>query len=217
MSIVNTRALRFDLLQTVVKLSRSGLSRGTAGNVSVRSHDGFLITPTGVPSEKLTPMSMVEMDMEGRSNGTFKPSSEWRFHMDIYTARPDVGAIVHTHAPFCTALACQELDIPAFHYMIAVAGGKDIRCSDYATFGTQELSDAALRALDGRKACLLGHHGMIATGGSLAAALKLADEVEELAEQYWRVLQIGAPKLIPDAEMDRVLEKFKTYGQPQKA
>ncbi len=217
MSIVNTRALRFDLLQTVVKLSRSGLSRGTAGNVSVRSHDGFLITPTGVPSEKLTPMSMVEMDMEGRSNGTFKPSSEWRFHMDIYAARPDVGAIVHTHAPFCTALACQELGIPAFHYMIAVAGGKDIRCSDYATFGTQELSDAALRALDGRKACLLGHHGMIATGGSLAAALKLADEVEELAEQYWRVLQIGAPKLIPDAEMDRVLEKFKTYGQPQKA
>jgi len=217
MTILNSRRVRFDLLRVACDLGRSGMSRGTAGNISARVEDGFLITPTGVGAADLTPSSMVQMDFQGNVSGHLRPSSEWRFHKDIYVERPDVGAVVHTHAPFCTALACQMHSIPAFHYMIAVAGGKNIRCSDYATFGSQELSDAALKALDGRKACLLGHHGMLATGANLDAALKLAQEVEELAEQYWRVLQIGEPKCIDDAEMDKVLEKFKTYGQPQKA
>jgi len=216
MTISNIRASRLDLLRAARDLANSGMSRGTAGNLSTRTLDGFLITPTGIQVQHLTPAAMVPMDLNGKAFGDHKPSSEWRFHMDIYINRSDVGAVVHVHSPFCTALACQMMDIPAFHYMIAVAGGKDIRCSDYATFGSQELSDAALRALEGRKACLLGHHGMLATGENLEGALKLAHEVEELAEQFWRVLQIGQPKLISDEEMDRVLEKFKNYGQPQK-
>lgn len=217
--IQGIRTARSDLFRIAIEIGRSNLSRGssgTAGNQSVRCQNGFLITPTGVSATELTPMSMVKMDMQGRALGDLKPSSEWRFHLDIYAACPDVGAIVHAHAPFCTALSCMMMDIPAFHYMVAVAGGKDIRCSEYATFGTQELSEAALKALAGRKACLLGHHGMIATGATVDKAFKLAEEVEELAEQYWRVLQIGTPRMIPDDEMDRVLKKFQTYGQPQK-
>jgi len=214
---MNARALRFDLLKTAAELSRLGLNRGTAGNVSVRCDDGFLITPSGVQTQNLTPAQMVEVTMAGEAHGGLKPSSEWRMHRDVYAARPEAGAVVHTHAPFCTAIACHRRGIPAFHYMVAVAGGRDIRCAEYATFGTQGLSDAALAALDGRTACLLAHHGMLAFAPSLAAALKLTQEVEELAEQFWRVLQIGEPIILPDAEMDVVLEKFKTYGQPRKA
>ncbi|SBW03889.1 L-fuculose-1-phosphate aldolase [uncultured Alphaproteobacteria bacterium] len=210
------RPLRYDLLRVASDLTRLGLNKGTAGNVSVRFEDGLLITPSGVPAARLSPALMVEIDGRGGFHGEAAPSSEWRFHRDIYAHRPDVGAVVHTHAPFCTALACQRRGIPAFHYMIAVAGGKTIRCADYATFGSQELSDAAVAALEGRRACLLANHGMIATGANLDAALKLAQEVEELAEQYWRVLQLGEPILIDDAEMDRVLEKFRSYGQPRK-
>ena len=211
------RVLRFELLKTAAELTRLGLNKGTAGNVSVRFEEGLLITPSGVPAARLSPASMVEIDERGRFHGECAPSSEWRFHRDIYAARPDVGAVVHTHAPFCTTIACQRRGIPAFHYMIAVAGGRDIRCSDYATFGTQELSDVAVKALECRRACLLANHGMIATGPTLDAALKLAQEVEELAEQYWRVLQIGEAVVLPDDEMDRVLEKFRGYGQPRKA
>lgn len=211
------RTLRYDLLRVSSELTRLGLNKGTAGNVSVRFEEGLLITPSGVPAARLSPALMVEIDDRGRFHGAAAPSSEWRFHRDIYAHRADVGAVVHTHAPFCTALACMRREIPAFHYMIAVAGGKTIRCADYATFGSQELSDSALAALEGRRACLLANHGMIATGADLDAALKLAQEVEELAEQFWRVLQIGEPIVIDDAEMDRVLEKFRTYGQPQKA
>ena len=154
------------------------------------------------------------MTLEGEARGTRLPSSEWRFHRDIYRARRDVNAVVHTHAPFATTLACLHRGIPAFHYMVAVAGGRDIRCAPYATFGTQELSDHAVAGLAGRDACLLANHGMIAVGASLARALALAVEVETLAEMYWRALQIGEPRLLPDAEMDVVLEKFRTYGQP---
>ena len=146
--------------------------------------------------------------------GTRLPSSEWRFHRDIYRARPGTSAIVHTHAPFATSLACLHRDIPAFHYMVAVAGGSDIRCASYATFGTQDLSDHALAALDGRNACLLANHGMIALGTTLDAALALAIEVETLAEMYWRALQVGEPVILPADEMDAVIAKFRTYGQP---
>ena len=161
---------------------------------------------------------IVAMPIAGEAEparGTRVPSSEWRIHRDIYRARPDTAAIVHTHAPFATSLACLNRGIPAFHYMVAVAGGKDIRCAPYATFGTQALSDHAVAALDGRKACLLANHGMIAIGAALPAALALAVEVETLAEMYWRALQLGEPVVLSDAEMDLVIAKFRTYGQPQ--
>jgi L-fuculose-phosphate aldolase len=198
-------------------MNAAGINRGKSGNVSARwrddAFDGFLVTPTGVPYDRTTPDLIVAMTLAGEARGNVLPSSEWRFHRDIYAARADVHAIVHTHAPFATTLACMHRGIPPFHYMVAVAGGKDIRCAPYATFGTQELSDHAVAALAGRRACLLANHGMIAIGASLDSALALAIEVESLAEMYWRALQIGEPVPLPDAEMERVLEKFATYGQ----
>lgn len=195
-----------------------GINRGKSGNVSARFHDaafdGFLITPSGLPYAETTPADIVAMTLEGETRDARLPSSEWRFHRDIYCARPDANAVVHTHAPFATTLACLGRGIPAFHYMIAVAGGSDIRCAPYATFGSQALSDHALAALAGRKACLLAHHGMIAIGASLDAAIALAVEVETLAEIYWRAIQISEPPLLSEAEMNVVIEKFRTYGQP---
>jgi L-fuculose-phosphate aldolase len=206
--------LRREIIATALRMNALGLNRGKSGNVSTRFSTGFLVTPTGIAYESTQPEDIVALTLDGAARGPRRPSSEWRFHRDIYARRPEAGAIVHAHSPFATSLACLGRDIPAFHYMIAVAGGKNIRCAAYATFGTQELSDRALDALEGRRACLLANHGMIAVGASLATALALAVEVEALAEQYWRALQIGAPNLLPDAEMDVVLEKFRTYGQP---
>lgn len=204
--------LREALLATARALVASGLNRGTSGNVSVRDGDGFLVTPSGMAVEAMTPQDMVAMDFSGRARGPRPPSSEWRFHRDILRARPEVGAVIHTHAVFATTLACLRRDVPAFHYMIAVAGGSDIRCAPYALFGTQELSDAALQALAGRRACLLAHHGMIAVGRDLAAALDLAREVETLCELYWRVLQAGAPVLLDEAQMAEVMRQFQGYA-----
>ena len=204
---------RLNIVDASAKLVQLGLNRGTAGNISVRWDDGFLITPSGLPPHKIHPEDVTYMDMDGNAQGRRDPSSEWRFHRDVYAARADVGAIVHSHAPFCTTLAVLHKSIPPYHYMVAKAGGRDIRCAGYATFGTQELSDHALAALDGRMACLLANHGMIAAGGALDAAMALAVEVEELAEGYWRALQVGEPILLPDAEIAVVLEKFKTYGE----
>jgi L-fuculose-phosphate aldolase len=201
------------VLDTARKINASGINRGTAGNVSARSADGFLITPTGLAYEEIAAGDIVPMALDGSWSGVRQPSSEWRFHRDIYQARAEVGAVIHTHASFATALACMACDIPPFHYMIARFGGRDVRCAAYATFGSQELSDAALAALQGRCACLLAHHGMIVCGRDLKQALALAIELETLCEQYWRVLQIGAPRLLPDDEMERVLEKFSSYGQ----
>lgn len=206
--------LRREIIASALRMNALGLNRGKSGNVSARFGTGFLVTPTGIAYESTQPEDIVALTFDGAARGLRRPSSEWRFHRDIYARRPEAGAIVHAHSPFATSLACLGRDIPAFHYMIAVAGGKNIRCAAYATFGTQELSDRALEALEGRKACLLANHGMIAVGASLETALALAVEVEALAEQYWRALQIGAPNLLPDAEMDVVLEKFRTYGQP---
>jgi len=207
-------ALREQIIATALDMNALRLNRGKSGNVSVRIDDGFLVTPTGLTYESTQPVDIVAMTQDGTARGPRLPSSEWRFHRDIYAARREVGAIVHAHSPFATSIACLGRDIPPFHYMIAVAGGKDIRCAAYATFGTQQLSDHALRALEGRKACLLANHGMIAVGTSLTAGLALAVEVEALAEQYWRALQIGTPNLLSEAEMEVVLEKFRTYGQP---
>ena len=210
---MNELALRAGIIATAIQMNERRINCGKSGNVSARTEAGFLITPTGLPYESMRPEDIVAMTLGGGATGPRLPSSEWRFHRDIYVDRPKAGAIVHAHSSFATALACLGRGIPAFHYMVAVAGGKDIRCAPYATFGTQELSDSALAALSGRSACLLANHGMIAVEGSLDAALALAIEVEALAEQYWRALQVGAPNLLSDAEMNIVLEKFKDYGQ----
>jgi L-fuculose-phosphate aldolase len=210
---MNQAELRRALIDTAIAAQREGLNRGASGNLSVRCGDGFLITPSGMSATDQTAEDVVLMDMDGNAQGTRKPSSEWRFHRDLYVARPEFGAVLHAHSTFATTLACLGRDIPPFHYMIAAAGGKTIRCAPYATFGTQELSDHALTAMEGRKACLLANHGLLVAESSLERALALAVEVESLCEQYCRALQIGTPILLPDKEMEVVLEKFKTYGQ----
>jgi L-fuculose-phosphate aldolase len=208
-------SLRDAIISTAVAMNAANINRGKSGNVSARWGDGFLVTPSGLRYEETTLDDIVPVALDGAAHGKRVPSSEWRFHRDIYRTRDDARAIVHTHSPFATSLACLRRGIPAFHYMVAAAGGKDIRCAGYATFGTQALSDAALAALEGRRACLLANHGMIALGPSLAAALALAIEVETLAEMYWRALQVGEPVILDDAEMETVLAKFAaTYGQP---
>lgn len=210
---VSEAELRHALIGTAIAAQREGLNRGASGNLSVRCGNGFLITPSGMPATEQTADDVVWMDFDGNPRGSRKPSSEWRFHCDLYVARPEFGAVLHAHSTFATTLACLGRDIPPFHYMIAAAGGKTIRCAPYATFGTQELSGHALAAMQGRKACLLANHGLLVAETSLERALALAVEVENLCEQYCRALQIGTPILLSDAEMDVVLEKFKSYGQ----
>jgi L-fuculose-phosphate aldolase len=204
------------VLATARAMNSCGINRGSAGNVSARCIDdpsSFLITPTCMDYAACAAADMVKVDAGGTVTGSRKPSSEWRFHHDIYATHPEAGAVVHTHSPFATALACQQQAVPAFHYMVARFGGIDVRCADYATFGTQELSDAMLRALDSRCACLMAHHGMVVFGRDCDHALALAVELETLCEQYWRVLQLGEAKLLPAAEMERVIAKFAGYGQ----
>ena len=210
----DTRALRARIVATALAMNAQGINRGKSGNVSARIDEGFLITPSALPYEETKARDIVAIDRAGNVTGGCKPSSEWRFHRDIYAARPEVAAIVHAHSPFATTLACLERSIPPFHYMVAVAGGGDIRCAPYATFGTQALSDRAVAALGGRRACLLAHHGMIAVGSSLGSALALAVEVETLAEMYWRAIAVGEPTLLSDDEMAGVVARFETYGKP---
>ena len=210
--------LRTMVVSACRELTRRGLTHGTSGNVSVRcGARRFFVSPSGMDYEILQADDVPLMDLDGRWFGRCRPSSEWRFHRDILESRPDVGAIVHTHSPRATALACTGRGIPAFHYMIAVAGGRDIRCAPYYTFGTQELSDAALTALKDRKACLLANHGVIATGADLASAVALAGEIENLALQYSAALTLGEVRILDDTEMCRVVEKFRTYGQQHAA
>jgi L-fuculose-phosphate aldolase len=207
------------LLKTSQKLAELGLNKGTSGNCSVRCEGGFLVTPSGMPVEDMTPASMVQMQFDGSfelqvESNAKKPSSEWRFHRDILANRPEINAVVHTHSMFATTLACLHKDIPPFHYMIAVVGGDTIRCAPYALFGSQALSDNALQALVDRKACLLANHGMIALGRDLEDALAVTVEVENLCEQYWRILQLDPnPPLLSEAEMREVFQQFKGYGK----
>ena len=202
------------LIAACRELTRRGLTHGTSGNVSLRREtEDFFISPTGMAYEALEPEDIPLMTLDGRWYGRRRPSSEWRFHRDIFSSRSDVAAIVHTHSRFATALACNGRGIPAFHYMVAVAGGADIRCAPYRTFGTQALSDAAIAALEGRRACLLANHGLIAVGANLPAALSLAGEVENLAAQYCAALDIGEPRILDEAEMSSIIEKFRHYGQ----
>ena len=204
---------RQQLIATACAMGPAGLNRGTSGNVSVRSGDGFYITPTGMRYEQLLADDIPLMALDGSHQGRRKPSSEWRFHRDLYAARPEVGAVLHAHSPFAVSLACLRADIPPFHYMIARFGGDTIRCADYAIFGSEALSTAAMAAMHQRKACLLANHGMLVAGRDLDEALALAGELEELCEQYWRACQLGQPILLSDDEMNAVLQQFATYGQ----
>ncbi len=212
--------LRQGIIDACLAMNAQGINQGTSGNVSARHGKSMLITPSGVPYEELKPADIVAMPLDG-GNGAYKgklaPSSEWRFHLDIMAARPEVGAVVHTHSTYATAMAICGLEIPAVHYMVAAAGGPTIRVAPYATYGTEELSHNALAALEDRSACLLANHGVIATGPNLQRALWLAGEVETLARQYVLARALGNPTVLPDDEIAVVVEKFKSYGPRGKA
>lgn len=206
---------RLAIIGACRRMNALGINQGTSGNISVRHVDGLLVTPTSVPYDAMTPDQIVFMTMDGSHAPDQKPSSEWRIHLDILKARPEINAVVHAHPTYCTILAIMGLEIPPVHYMIAAAGGDSIRCAPYATFGTTELSEHAVRALEGRLACLLDHHGMIAIGNSLDKAMWLAVEVETLARQYHGCLQIGEPSLLSSAEIERVRQRMSGYGMSE--
>ena len=218
---MENRALRDALIETACGMNPANLNRGAAGNVSVRCREGevpgFLITPTGMPYDRLTPADIpfVRQDSTNEPvwSGIRKPSSEWRLHRDLYATQPEAHAVLHAHAPFATALACLRRDIPPFHYMIARFGGTTIRCARYATFGEQALSDHMIEAMQDRSACLLANHGMVVTAAGLDQALDRAIELEALCEQYWRACQLGAPAELTAAEMAEALAKFSSYGR----
>jgi L-fuculose-phosphate aldolase len=215
MGSLDQGVLRAQMVDTCRRMNSSGINQGASGNLSARSGTGFLITPTSLPYDRMQPEDIVEMDFDGAYEGRHRPSSEWRFHRDILTSRPDVNAVLHCHSVYATTLACHHKSIPSFHYMTGVAGGSDIRCAPYATFGTQELSDHALVALEGRLACLLAQHGQIALGKDLEHALWLAIEVETLSRIYVQALPLGEPPVLGDAEMGRVIRKMQqmSYGE----
>jgi L-fuculose-phosphate aldolase len=203
------RSLREEMVATCRRMNASGINQGTSGNLSVRCNDGILITPSSLPYDQMEADDLVTLRPDGSAVGKRRPSSEWRFHRDILDRRKDVSVVLHCHSLHATALAVHHKPIPAFHYMVAVAGGSSIRCSRYETFGTQELSDAAIEALEGRKACLLGQHGQISLGTSLESALWLAIEVETLAHMYLSASSLGEPPVLSDEEIERVMKKME--------
>ena len=205
-------ALRRELAEAAVASVARGLNHGSTGNLSVRTPDGMLITPTGAPLGEVTPEDLVACSLDGAVTGGGRPSSEWQLHAGIYRARADAGAIAHGHPTFSTTFACLREGIPAVHYMLASAGGADVRCAEYATFGTAALADHSIRALENRRACLLANHGLIALGATPREALWVACEVESVAELWWRARQVGTPAVLEDEEMARVVERFRDYG-----
>jgi L-fuculose-phosphate aldolase len=216
---LSEQELREQMVAVARRMNASGINQGTSGNLSARLPGGFLVTPTSLPYERMEPADLVALDLDGQPlagapAGQRRPSSEWRLHADVLRSRPEVEAVVHCHSIRATALACHSRGIPSFHYMTAVAGGPDIRCAPYALFGTPELSALAVRALEGRLACLLAHHGQVALGRSLDQALRLAIEVETLAAMYLEASRLGEPPPLGDAELERVLEQMGTllYG-----
>ncbi len=208
-------ALAQSIIDACLRMNRENLNQGTSGNISARFENGFLITPSGTPYDLLTPDGIVFMTLDGAVETGMKPSSEWRMHRDIYAEHRDAKAVVHAHPPYCTALSSLRVSIPAFHYMVAIAGGDDIRCADYATFGTADLSDEMSRALEGRKACLLANHGLICFDDTVASALALAVEVEALAHQYTVARRMGEPVLLNEIQMAEAITKFKDYRKQQ--
>jgi L-fuculose-phosphate aldolase len=210
--MISGRNLRREIVETAKRINALGINQGKSGNVSARAGaDGFLITPSALAYGKMRPEDVVRVSLDGTPIGKRRASTEWRLHRDIYAKRTEVGAILHAHPMYATTLACLRREIPALHYMVAVAGGTSIRCAPYATVGTQELSNRAAAALKGRTACLLANHGMVVLGTTLVEALDRAVEVEALAAMYWRALQIGEPAILSDAEMARVLATFEDY------
>jgi L-fuculose-phosphate aldolase len=207
-------ALRAEIVQSARAMNALGINQGTSGNISARCGGTMLITPSATPYEAMAPGDIAAMPLDGDGSwtGPLKPSTEWRFHRDILRGRPEAGAVVHTHAPFCTTLAIARRDIPACHYMIAAFGGDSVRCAPYATFGTAELARLALAALEGRSACLLANHGMIVAGATLAKAMWLAVELETLAKQYYHSLLIGGPQLLSAASIAEAARGFAGYG-----
>lgn len=213
--ILSELQLRQQLIDSALRLNSSGLSVGKSGNVSARFSEGLLITPTGLAYEQLQPEDIVYLNAKGQSMSDSEPapSSEWHFHCDLYRARTDIDAIVHCHSNYATALACTARKIPAFHYMVAVAGGKEIPLASYALFGTEDLSTAVVGCLQTVNACLMQNHGQLAMATTLSQAFNLAMEVESLAEQYTLAKTLGNVQLLTDQQMDAVLEQFKDYGQ----
>jgi len=208
--------LRQQLVAVGRRMNASGINQGTSGNLSVRIPGGMLITPSSLPYEQMEPADLVSLDLQGQPLEPHprRPSSEWRLHADILASRPELQAVLHCHSIHATALACHGRAIPPFHYMTAVAGGDDIRCAPYATFGTAELSALAVQALEGRQACLLAQHGQVTVGSSLDQALRIAIEVETLAQMYLQALQLGEPPLLSAEQMAAVHHQFRTllYG-----
>jgi L-fuculose-phosphate aldolase len=201
------------LLEAAQRLDALQLNRGSTGNASLRIEGGMLITPTGADPSRLKPQDLAIVDDGGGFHGPWQPSSEWHFHHALYASRPDVGAVVHAHSTHATALACHRRPLPAFHYMVAVAGADEVPCVAYHTFGTTELSDAVCRALQDRNACLLANHGLVTCAATMARAITIAVEVESLCESYLAALVLGEPARLSKEEMARVIGKFKTYGQ----
>ena len=206
---------RKEVIKYSIKLNTTNLSPLRSGNISVRSEEdgiqGFLITPSGKKYDSLKEDDIVFVSNDGNHDTNLKPSSEWRFHKDIYLKKPDAKAIVHAHSPHATAVSAHGKDIPAFHYMIALAGGDSIKCAKYATFGTQELSNNIIDALENRKACLMSNHGQVAFGENLESAFELAEELENICHQYINTIKLGEPKILSSSEMDVILEKVKNY------
>ena len=204
--------LRSEVIKYAKMLNSKKLSALRSGNISIRYKDGFLITPSGAKYSSLQSKDIVFVSLKGvfdKKKGL--PSSEWRFHQDIYKNKIEAKAIVHAHSNYATAISTHGKRIPAFHYMVAMAGGKDIKCAKYATYGTRELSKNILKALRQRNACLIGNHGQIAFSANLAKAFELAEEVENLSNQYINALKIGKPKILSSEEMNKVLSKAKNY------
>ena len=207
-------AIRREIIKASLTMNAHGVNQGKSGNISVRFGNGLIITPSGLPYEDMEPEDLATMPFDGEYgawSGPYAPSTEWRFHVDIMQARPDINAIVHCHSLYATVLAICGKEIPAVHYMIAMAGGPTVRLADYATFGTKELSINALAALEGRNCCLLSNHGTISVGADLYHTLVLAEELENLAKQYYLSLQIGGPRLLPDEEITKVIGLTKNY------
>ncbi|MBO9697952.1 MAG: class II aldolase/adducin family protein [Sphingopyxis sp.] len=205
---------RQQLVDAMRALDARGLNRGTSGNLSLRFGSGMFVTPSGVTPDRLTPELMVFVDGDGSvAKGAARPSSEWRMHMGLYRRRADANAIVHCHARHATILACAHREIPPLHYMVAVSGGASVPVAPYATFGSEELAEGVVRTLDGRLACLMANHGLIALGPGLGMAMAIAEEIEEQAAVYCGTLAIGGPKLLDQAEMSRILTAFRQYGQ----
>tara|TARA_X000000368_G_scaffold44361_1_gene31859 strand:+ start:22 stop:717 length:696 start_codon:yes stop_codon:yes gene_type:complete len=203
-----------ELIKTCIEMESRGINQGTSGNLSIRYKNSFLITPSSISYNDMTPEDIVEMDWEGRFTGK-QPSSEWRFHRDILKSRNDINVVLHCHSINATSLSCHNRNIPAFHYIVGLAGGNNIRCAKYATFGTQELSDNALIAIKDRLACLLGHHGMICLGKTLKQALMLGCEVEAMSKMYIKALSIGNTDILSEEEMVKVVKQMErmSYGK----